>query len=83
MSDSYDDFSSNSPDITAQNWVSHFKQLHAKHNLGTEQENILQQLDMLKNNKKENNFLDNPISESDILNAPRNQKTENQHTQIR
>ena len=74
MSDNYDTSVSSSPDITAQNWLSHFERLHAKHNIGTEQQNNLQQLHLLKNNLNDNKLLDNPISESDILNAAKKLK---------
>ena len=75
MSDNCDTSVSSSPNITAQNWVSHFERLHAKHNIGTEQQNILQQLDLLKNNLNNSKLLDNPISESDILHAAKKLKS--------
>ena len=44
MSDSCDDLSSSSTQITNQKWISHFENLHTKHNLGPKQEDILKHL---------------------------------------
>ena len=74
MSDSYDNPSTNSTDITAENWTSHFKSLHTKHNLGQKQHDILQNLDMLENQENQMNILDDPITEYNILSAAKKLK---------
>jgi hypothetical protein len=54
------------PDVSANSWLAHFQSLHAKHTLETEQNNILQKITKLEE-KTPNNFLDEPISEADVL----------------
>ena len=69
MSDSCDDLSSSSTQITKQKWISHFEKLPAKHHLGPKQQHILTKLEVLENNIDENNILDDPITENDIISA--------------
>ena len=61
------------PDVSANSWLSHFESLHAKHTLGTEQNNILQKLTKLEE-EIPNNFLDEPISEVEVLSAAKKLK---------
>ena len=44
MSDDFEDPSMSKPDVLANIWLTHFESRHAKHTLGTEQNNILQKL---------------------------------------
>ena len=69
MSDSCDDLSSSSTQITNKKWISHFENLHKKHNLAPKQEDILKNLEFLENNIDDNNTLDDPITEDDIISA--------------
>jgi hypothetical protein len=48
MSDDFEDPSMSKPDVSANSWLTHFESLHAKHTLGTEQNNILQKLTKLE-----------------------------------
>jgi hypothetical protein len=43
--------------------------LHTKHNLGPKQEGIIKNLELLENNIDDNNTLDDPITEDDIISA--------------
>ena len=50
----------------AQNWTSHFKSLHKKHQPGEAQLDILEQLSTLENNNEINNLTNQSITENDI-----------------
>ena len=69
IGDDFDDTMSNTSNITGNNWISHFATLHSKHTLHNEQQNILNKLEELENNKQNNNSLDDPITENEIRNA--------------
>ena len=73
MSDDFGDPSMSKPDVSANSWLSHFQSLHAKHTLETEQNNILQKLTKLEE-KTPNNFLDEPISEAEVLSVAKTLK---------
>jgi hypothetical protein len=73
MSDDFEDPSMSKPDVSANSWLTHFESLHAKHTLGTEQNNILQKLTKLEE-EIPNNFLDEPISEVEVLSAAKKLK---------
>jgi hypothetical protein len=62
MSDSCD---SSSTQITNQKL--HFENLHTKHNLGPKQEDVLKNLELPEHNIDDNNTLDDPITEDDII----------------
>jgi hypothetical protein len=73
MSDDSGDTSMSKPDVSANSWLTHFQSLHAKHTLEKEQNNILQKLTKLEE-KTPNNFIDEPISEADVLSAAKTLK---------
>ncbi|CAB4038330.1 Hypothetical predicted protein [Paramuricea clavata] len=74
MSDELEDLSTCEPDVTANSWLTHFESLHAKHTmLGTEQQHTLNQLEKLEE-EIANKFLDEAISENEIINAARKLK---------
>ena len=62
-------------------WVSHFKKLHAKHDLNNEQSEIVEQLNIKEKNRSQFNELDDTNSENE-LNAVKKLKTKKLHIQI-
>jgi hypothetical protein len=74
MSDELEDLSMCEPDVTTNSWLTHFESLHAKHTmLGTEQQHTLNQLEKLEE-KIANKYVDEAISENEIINAARKLK---------
>ena len=74
ISDSYDEPSSNPLHIIDHKWLSHFQSLHSKHILGSEQQNILKNLQILEDKKDQNNHLRDPTIEHETLNATKKLK---------
>jgi hypothetical protein len=70
-----DDITNTTPNnIPESQWYSHFQTLHSKHNLNTEQQEILKELHRHEENLSQHDKLDLPISGTEIRNATKKLK---------
>jgi hypothetical protein len=70
-----DDITNTTPNnIPESQWYSYFQTLHSKHNLNTEQQEILKELHRHEENLNQHDKLDLPISGTEIRNATKKLK---------